>query len=143
MMLLDEIRCPRIIVADVLEGNLTRPNGLLRHQQTGGPIYCPSSVVSTDLLSTLGQEEAQGSLIHSKKSRRGCVTASHAQPGLGRVQHSRTSGGDANLVGFLSLGNLKTASDAQLCACMEILVRAVEARIRSKSEYQNPFMASF
>lgn len=45
MMLLDEIRCRRIIVADVFEGNLTKAQWLLSAPVTSGPFYCLSFVV--------------------------------------------------------------------------------------------------
>ncbi len=57
MLKVDEIRCERITVADVLRGNPTRPNGDCSHQFTGGPFYCPSSLVVNRLPVQAGKEK--------------------------------------------------------------------------------------
>lgn len=109
---------------------------------SGGPFYCPSFVGSTALSTTPKTEEAQGSLIHSsKKSRSCCVTTAHAQPGFGRVQQARASGGLANLVESLSWGNLKAVSGHLGAGPHGETGKSAGGTQDRRPEYQNPRVA--
>lgn len=71
MMLLDEIRCERIIVADVLGGNPAKAQWLLLASAASGPFYCLSSAVVNRSSLRAGQERNEAELRripqHSKR----------------------------------------------------------------------------